>query len=161
MMLKDQALTTTSYRSSNSGYALALRAQETPALDNLAQAEIQHLLGSAFFNQNAILILHLDTGDQPFVLEPAPLTLVGRYTEDLPEFRSVDMTPFGAKAKGVSRQHALLRRSKMTISIEDVDSTNGTFLNGRRLIPHRPEILRDNDEIMLGALRLRVAFQYG
>jgi hypothetical protein len=161
-MLKDQAPTVTFHRSSNPGHALALRPQETPPLGHLEQAEIEHLLGSAFFSQNALLVLHfMESGAQPLVLEPAPYTFLGRYAENLPEYCSVDLTTYDARPKGVSRQHALLRRNKMTISIEDVDSTNGTFLNGKKLTPHRPEILRDNDDIMLGALRLRVAFQYG
>ena len=36
--------------------------------------------------------------------------------------------------------------------------TNGTFLNGQRLVPNQPRILRDGDEIRLGHLVLYVRF---
>jgi len=40
--------------------------------------------------------------------------------------------------------------------VVDLDSTNGTFLNGMRIMPHQPRILRDGDEIRLGLLKIIV-----
>jgi ABC-type multidrug transport system ATPase subunit/pSer/pThr/pTyr-binding forkhead associated (FHA) protein len=51
----------------------------------------------------------------------------------------------------VSRQHARLTRSGKGWQLEDLDSTNGTFLNNRRLA--RPKILSAGDSIGLGGHR--------
>ena len=48
----------------------------------------------------------------------------------------------------VSRNHAKITSDEDIYKIEDLDSTNGTFLNGRRI--SIPEILKDGDLISLG-----------
>lgn len=48
----------------------------------------------------------------------------------------------------VSRQHARLRRQGNVMMIEDAGSTNGTFVNGMRLLG--PHTLVDGDVISLG-----------
>ncbi len=50
----------------------------------------------------------------------------------------------------VSRFHARLEWRENAYWIEDLSSTNGTWLNGRRLSPHEPVALRPGDVIGLG-----------
>jgi DNA-binding winged helix-turn-helix (wHTH) protein len=52
-------------------------------------------------------------------------------------------------ASGVSRRHALIAVAADQVSIEDLQSSNGTFVRGRRLTA--PHALVDGDEIELGA----------
>jgi pSer/pThr/pTyr-binding forkhead associated (FHA) protein len=59
---------------------------------------------------------------------------------------------------GVSRNHLTLSRDNDTIFVTDLGSANSTFLNGQRLMPHEPRILRDSDELRLGRLVVRVNF---
>lgn len=49
--------------------------------------------------------------------------------------------------KGVSEHNSRIYRKDQMIYIEDLDSKNGTFLNGMRL--HAPNRLRSGDEIMI------------
>src|SRR5579859_461327 len=65
-----------------------------------------------------------------------------------------DLTRYGAHDRGVSRTHALLRFTGDTITITDLNSSNGTFVNTQKLPPHKPYTLRDGDEIMLGSLSM-------
>jgi len=51
-------------------------------------------------------------------------------------------------SKRVSREHARIRREGRRLFLEDLGSTNGTFLNGERL--QSPADLRDGDEIAIG-----------
>jgi pSer/pThr/pTyr-binding forkhead associated (FHA) protein len=81
--------------------------------------------------------------------------LVGR--EDAPSnsFPDIDLTPFGAEEGGVSRLHARLSQSGDQWSIEDLESTNFTFVNGKRIQPKTPTPLNDGAEIRLGRVALR------
>jgi len=51
-------------------------------------------------------------------------------------------------SKRVSREHARLRREGWRMILEDLGSTNGTFLNDERLLT--PVELRDEDRIKIG-----------
>jgi hypothetical protein len=55
----------------------------------------------------------------------------------------------------LSRAHARVRRTDSgSLQIEDLGSTNGTFLNGKRV--EGPQPLRPGDEVSLGATKLRL-----
>ena len=57
----------------------------------------------------------------------------------------------------ISRKHALLRVSDK-ITIEDIGSLNGTFVNrGRRLEPGSPAEVKDGDEIIVGKTFFKVS----
>ena len=53
----------------------------------------------------------------------------------------------------ISRMHAKFSRSGNSIYITDLNSTNGTFRNGMRLMPNASEIIEPGDEIRLGKLK--------
>ena len=141
-----------------------LREKATATLNippNLNPAEIRQFLGSAFFNEHATLILHVESNSRPIVFSPAPQTILGRLEQDDSDAICLNLSSYGAREQGVSRKHAMLHRSKLTLELQDLDSKNGTYLNGYRLAPNEMRILRDRDEVILGTLRIRIAFQYG
>jgi pSer/pThr/pTyr-binding forkhead associated (FHA) protein len=67
-----------------------------------------------------------------------------------------DLAHFGAMEFGVSRKHALLRRLGSDIVIIDLESTNGTWLNGVQLNPNQPVMLKSGDKILLARLNLQI-----
>ena len=54
-------------------------------------------------------------------------------------------------SKRVSREHARLRRDGRRVTLEDLASTNGTFLNDERILA--PAELRDGDTITVGDVK--------
>jgi pSer/pThr/pTyr-binding forkhead associated (FHA) protein len=54
----------------------------------------------------------------------------------------------------VSRRHAVLRRSGGSVIVEDLSSTNGTFVNGERI--RSPRTVRPGDELRVGRTTLEV-----
>ena len=66
----------------------------------------------------------------------------------------MDLTQFGGLEKGVSRRHARLKARRGAIVVEDLASINGTFVNGRRLIPYLPEVVRDGDQLQIGNIAI-------
>lgn len=81
-------------------------------------------------------------------------SLVGRLSEADGIKPEVDLSPFGEG--GVSRKHAQITRAEGQVYVEDLSSSNGTFLNGERLQPGLQTPLKHQDEVRFGSLR----FQY-
>lgn len=51
---------------------------------------------------------------------------------------------------GISRYHLKIDRDGEDFTISDLNSTNGTFINGERLAPHLPHKIRRGDELRIG-----------
>ena len=80
---------------------------------------------------------------------------IGRWDADNGIFPDVDLDAHDPDAK-VSRRHARIIFRNGTYTIEDLGSTNGTFINrGRRLLPGNPQALNEGDEIIVGKTFLR------
>ena len=80
---------------------------------------------------------------------------IGRWDADNGIFPDVDLDAHDADAK-VSRRHARIIRNNGSYSIEDLGSTNGTYVNrGRRLLPGNSQPLADGDEVIVGKTFLR------
>jgi hypothetical protein len=55
-----------------------------------------------------------------------------------------------------SRQHAVIVFENNAITIEDLNSSNGTFVNRNRLYPGQPRGLSPNDVIQIGTVQLKL-----
>jgi pSer/pThr/pTyr-binding forkhead associated (FHA) protein len=66
----------------------------------------------------------------------------------------VDLAEQEGERSGVSRKHARILQRPDGAYIEDLNSTNFTFLNHVRLHPGHTYPLKDGDEIRLGVLTL-------
>jgi len=115
--------------------------------------------GTARFNQTSSIVIHVRDNTDPIMLQPARRTVLGRADSASTQKPDLDLTPYGALEKGVSRIHAAIERSEDTLTLVDMGSANGTHLNGQRLIPDQPRVLRDGDEIRLGKLVAHVYFK--
>ena len=63
---------------------------------------------------------------------------------------SVDMV---IEDQSISRRHARFFREGNRVYMSDLNSTNGSFKNGVRLLPNASEVLEPGDEIRLGKLK--------
>lgn len=80
---------------------------------------------------------------------------IGRWDADGGVFPDVDLDPEDPDAK-VSRRHARITLKNGGYFVEDLGSTNGTFVNrGKRLVPGQLQPLRESDEIIVGKTFLR------
>lgn len=71
---------------------------------------------------------------------------------------TIDMTKYNGHLLGVSRRHAIINYANETYTLEDLNSTNGTWLNENKLPPNKPYPLRGGDQIRLGNLILFIYF---
>lgn len=90
-------------------------------------------------------------------LEDKPL-LIGRRHESLPVQPQIDLTPYLQEKHGVSRRHAVLRMRGSRLELQDLNSTNGTSINGVRFSPKESHQLRHQDIIQVGQVQIQVSF---
>jgi len=140
--------------------ALPQALRVTTKLDDIYESlEPKRRWGTAYFDrQSRLQLTFRDTG-QSMAVDIADKIVLGRRHDepDVPQ-PNVDLKPYGALEKGVSRNHLALTRDTDTIIVTDLGSANSTYLNGQRLVPFEARILRDNDELRLGRLVIRVTF---
>jgi hypothetical protein len=55
-----------------------------------------------------------------------------------------------------SRQHALVSLENGQLTLEDLNSSNGTFVNRTKIYPGQPVPLKPNDVIQIGTVQLKV-----
>jgi hypothetical protein len=82
-------------------------------------------------------------------------SLIGRWDADGGIFPDIDLDQDDPEAK-VSRRHARIQFLNNQYLIEDLGSTNGTFINrGPRLLPGAKQPLNNGDEIIVGKTFLK------
>jgi hypothetical protein len=79
---------------------------------------------------------------------------IGRADERPVDIDLEDQEP--AERVWSSRQHAVILKDGDTLTIEDLNSSNGTFLNRARVVPAKPERIKNGDIIQIGAVQLCV-----
>jgi hypothetical protein len=121
-----------------------------------APAAIPASLG---FN-NWVTLNFLDTGQVIPLSERNEFTL-GRISDGQPIMPDIDLSPYQAYARGVSRLHAVLKREANRVFLMDLGSANGTFVNGKRLNPNVDHAISNGDVIALGKLKIQVLLKAG
>jgi len=82
-------------------------------------------------------------------------SMIGRWDADGGIFPDIDLDQDDPEAK-VSRRHARIQFHNNQFLIEDLGSTNGTFINrGPRLLPGNKQPLNNGDEIIVGKTFLK------
>lgn len=86
---------------------------------------------------------------EPILIEAKHRMVLGRFSPGAPP-PDINLNVFQASLQGVSRQHAAIVAHGRCYFIEDLGSTNGTWINENRLNPHEPHQLASGDLIRLG-----------
>lgn len=81
---------------------------------------------------------------------------IGRFANDQTVCPDVDLSSFFAYEKGVSRLHISVKISGGTVTVTDLGSINGTYLNGNRILPYQAYPLAHGDTLTLGKLKMQV-----
>lgn len=78
-------------------------------------------------------------------------TMIGRKKGDRPS-DFLDLTPYGAGNRGVSRVHARIYLEDDHLFVEDMNSRNGTFVNNEPVNPFKTKLIGHGDRLRLGNL---------
>jgi len=105
---------------------------------------------------NSWISLHLMESGKILPLMNRNEFTLGRLSEGQPIMPDIDLTPYQAYACGVSRLHAVVKREGNRVLVMDLGSSNGTYVNGRRITPHVEQVLNHGDIVALGKLKLQI-----
>ncbi len=95
---------------------------------------------------------------QEFPLEGG-ISFIGRWDPETGSFPEVDLEQDDPEAK-ISRKHALVRIENGKITVEDIGSLNGTYVNRQpRLQPGTPVEIKSGDEIIIGKTFLKLVVE--
>lgn len=118
------------------------------------QPSLNERHGRLPFGSFALFVMDFE---EPLVLKNQPKVIIGRDVQANDE-ASLDMSRYGDLSLGISRHHAQIIYDNGLYTIEDLGSTNGTWLNRRRLTAKQPHPLQNNDQLWLGPLKMVFCF---
>lgn len=80
---------------------------------------------------------------------------IGRVSEGQSILPDIDLTPYEAYSRGVSRLHATLKIREGHMTITDLGSSNGTRVNSEKIPPHKEIPIKHGDVITVGQFKLQ------
>ncbi len=106
-------------------------------------------------NDAAILTLSIVDSDERFYVnfEETESITIGRFDPQTNEYPTIDFDSFQGVEHGISRRHAVIAMKNDTFYLCDLGTSNGTFLNEKRLQAKDWYQIVDGDQIMFGRLR--------
>jgi hypothetical protein len=123
-------------------------AEPAPAAAAVAPGEAPHFKAK-------LSLLRGGRKGQEFPLDGGQ-NFIGRWDPETGSFPEVDLEQDDPEAK-ISRKHALIIIEGGKITIEDIGSLNGTYVNrGNRLIPGTPLEIKAGDEVIIGKTFLKL-----
>lgn len=130
----------------------------TRKLEGKEDVVAQARWGTARLGDERKLLLHIRGHVKPLVVTLNDEAVVGRTDPDTGETPDIALDAYDAAELGVSRRHVLMFVAEHAVKVEDLNSANSSFINGQKLMPKQPRILRDGDELRLGRMVIRVHF---
>jgi len=107
-------------------------------------------------DREVVITLRFVDSDKIIHLSGRPEYSLGRTAEGQPILPDVDLSENEAYSQGVSRLHASIKINTQRVSIMDLGSSNGTRVNGQKIVPHVDYPIKHGDVIALGKLRFQL-----
>lgn len=159
---QSQQLDGTIFCSACGASLLALRRPETTAAlghsPSAAPARPESALPSVSATRPILTLTVLNSGRR-VTLDVSEDRLIGRRDDPRGIAPDLDLSADGGYEAGVSRRHAIVLFKNGSFLVEDLGSSNGTFVNNRRVAAQATMSLQDGDELKCGTLVIRVEFE--
>lgn len=104
------------------------------------------------------LRLHVSEGRATFEVSTHQSIVIGRSSSN--GSVEVDLSPYNAVDLGISRRHVQFDAIGDRLMIKDLESVNGSSLNGKPLTPNHYYPVTHGDELKIGRLKMRIFFIY-
>ena len=130
----------------------AVRTQQAESLET-------RTLNPSVLAPDESLVLRVEGAVGGIVVDQQQPATLGRENPRRLQKPHIDLTPYQALEKGVSSLHAMLVCQGGKVSIMDLDSTNGTYVEDHRLTPHQATPLYNDNKVRLGNLTISIHFE--
>ena len=127
----------------------------TRQLSDVPDIERIPRFGDSFTEDSKLVLWHEDAA---LPVEFKNDMVIGREHPKTGYMPDLDLIPYGGSLMGVSRRHARIMRKDDMLFVEDLGSTNGTWLNGIPLLGGQ-RVLRNGDLLLLGHFKISVEFR--
>jgi hypothetical protein len=131
--------------------------KQSPAWKKVIDAQAQGTTGTIGDQREVLFVIRGMI--ERIVMKDNAIVTMGRFDTGTVPNEEIDLIPYGAIDRGVSRRHCKILLRDNQLHVVDLGSTNGTFLAGVRLNPDEPVTLRKGDELLLGRLAVQVLFR--
>lgn len=84
-------------------------------------------------------------------------SVIGRNSSTKNIVNDIDLTKYDTK-KIISRRHAMIQRKNNQFLLYDLNSRNGTFVNGKRISAQEPYVLKPGDVVEFGSGGVKLTF---
>jgi pSer/pThr/pTyr-binding forkhead associated (FHA) protein len=119
--------------------------------------DAESFIDAALIPEDGIAI-YVAGASKPYYVRVEDELIIGRKFEEVSD-SFLDLSDADAFNQGLSRRHAMIRRTETGFDIVDLASTNGTRLNGERLVPHKPYPLASGSQLRFGRMQLFVLYR--
>ena len=101
--------------------------------------------------------IHIAGAPKPYYVPVYKELIIGRQSEATLE-AVLDLSDLDAFNMGISRRHAMIRRTESGFEVLDLSSRNGTWLNAIQLVPNKPYPIASGSQLRLGRMRLFIVY---
>ena len=101
--------------------------------------------------------IYVAGASKPYYVHMYKELILGRTSEATLE-AVLDLSDLNAAEMGVSRRHAMIRRTESGFEVLDLASRNGTWLNAERLVPNKPYPFASGSQLRIGQMRMLVIY---
>jgi len=106
----------------------------------------------------SMISIELHQGEGNIIAYTHREIIIGRRARAKDPEVTVDLAPYAAHSSGVSRIHAMIAIVNDYITLQDLDSVNGTLINGESIVPLKRYPIYDGDVVTLGRFELVIRF---
>ncbi|GEM_PF-1171600 len=109
---------------------------------------------------NYIMLRSISEPEHFLKIEVSPMIVIGRKQSMRDSQVDVDLADFNGSEAGVSRYHAMMLALDSYIYLKDIDSLNGSLLNGKQLMASKEYIITEGDIVAFGRVEFSIEFLY-
>lgn len=140
----------------NDLYSALLEQVSTKQLDKNRERMLQ--IDTTMPSSNPIVV-YVRNAPEPLAIPRSGKVIFGRSDDTgQSEVPDVDLEEYNGNELGVSRLHLELDTTLIPPTITDLDSYNGSYINGQKLAPNQAYPVQSSDEIRLGRIILRLFY---